>query len=182
MSDVKIFKVPNKLRQKILKTGGARVEESLAKADKALVAMRGPALVHIETLVDQIVHIYGRGQRKGDEAFLPLYMLSSQIIDSSAPVKDLEIDRAAFHMCELVDRCMGLGRWDWPSVDVHIDALQLLRMDQGKLPSEARAQIFLGLKKVYDRLPKPEHEPEQEADLDDKPEITADGVLQGAPV
>ena len=180
MSDVKIFRVPNKLRDKILKRGGAKVEESLAKADKALVAMRGPALAHIESLIDQVVQIYGRAQRNGDEAFLPLYMLSSQIIDSSAPLKDLEIDRAAFHMCELVDRCMGLGRWDWPSVDVHIDALQLLRLDQGKLPAAARAQIFLGLKQVYDRLPKPEIQPEQAIEPDEAPEIDADGVASGA--
>lgn len=182
MSEVKIFQVPNKLRDKILKKGGARVEESLAKADKALVAMRAPALAHIEGLIDQIVQIYGRASRNGDEAFLPLYMLSSQIIDSSAPLKDLEIDRAAFHMCELVDRCMGLGRWDWPSVDVHIDALQLLRLDQGKLPAAARAQIFLGLKQVYDRLPKPEIQLEPAAALDEGLELDADGAASAAAI
>jgi hypothetical protein len=117
----------------------------------------------IDNLIAQIVTEYGKANRKGDEDFANLYSYATRIIDSSAPVADLEIDRAAFHLCELVDRCTGLGRWDWPSVDVHIDALQLLRMDEGNLPAEARAQIFLGLKKIHDRLPKPAEASEAEA-------------------
>ncbi len=154
-----MFRVPNKLRQKILKTGGMRAIEALAKGQEALDELREPSLAQIDGLIGEIIRVYGRSNRKGDEDFLELYQLASRIIDCAAPVSELEIDRAAFHLCELVDRCTGLGRWDWPSVDVHIDALQLLRLDEGKLPEAARAQIFLGLKKIHNRLPKPAAEP-----------------------
>jgi hypothetical protein len=144
--------VPNRLREKILKSGGPRALEILAKADKAMFEMREACLQNIDALIAEIVQGYGRANRKGDEDFLVLYALSANIIDVSAPVAELEIDRAAFYLCELVDRCGAREQWDWPSVDVHIDALQLLRLDEGKLPASARMQIFVGLKQINDKL------------------------------
>jgi hypothetical protein len=167
MSQVRMFRVPNKLRQKILKAGGMRTIEALAKGQDALDALREPSLAQIDQVLVEINRTFGRANRKGDEDLLPLYMLSTRIIDAAAPVSELEIDRAAFHLCSLLDRCMALGRHDWPAVDVHLDALQLLRMDEGKLPEAARASIFAGLQKVHDRLPPapaPAAEPEAEAD------------------
>ena len=152
MSEVRIFRVPNRLREKILKAGGPRALEILAKADKAMQDMRADCLERIDALIGEIIDGYGRERRKGDEDFLELYTLSASIIDISAPVADLEIDRAAFYLCELVDRCGARGQWDWPSVDVHIGALQLLRLDEGNLPASARLQIFVGLKKINDKL------------------------------
>ncbi len=155
MSEVRLFRVPNRLRQKILKTGGPKVQEALAKAQQNLDELREPSLKIIDGLIAEIVRVYGRNNRKGNEDFADLYTFASRIIDAAAPVPELEINQAAFHLCALADRCMGLGRWDWPSVDVHIDALQLLRNDEGALSAVARAHIFRGLKKVHDRLPKP---------------------------
>ncbi len=163
MSDVRIFRVPNRLREKILKSGGPRALEILAKGDKVMVDLRQPSLENIDKLIAEIVKGYGRANRKGDEDFLVLYTLAANIIDICAPVADLEIDRAAFFLCELVDRCGARNVWDWPSVDVHIDALQLLRLDEGHLPAEARMKIFLGLKKINNRLPTPEEESEAAA-------------------
>ena len=153
MSQVRMFRVPNKLRQKILKAGGMRTMDALAKGQAALESLREPSLAQIDQVLVEINQTFGRSSRKGDEDLLPLYMLSTRIIDASAPVSELEIDRAAFHLCSLLDRCMALGRHDWPSIDVHLDALQLLRMDEGKLPEAARASIFAGLQKIHDRLP-----------------------------
>lgn len=152
MSDVRLFRVPNKLREKILKSGGPRALEILAKADKIMVEMRPPCLEDINSLIDQIIKTYGQATRKGDEDFQGLYTLAANIIDISAPVAEMEIDRAAFFLCELVDRCSARGQWDWPSVDVHINALQLLRMDGANLPAAARMKIFSGLQKINDKL------------------------------
>jgi len=152
MSDVKIFRVPNRLREKILKSGGPRALEVLAKADKIMLDMRQSCLDNIGGLIAEMIKSYGRANRKGDEDFLGLYTLSAQIIDISAPVADLEIDRAAFFLCELVDRCDARDQWDWPAVDVHLDALQLLRLDEGNLPPAARMTIFQGLKQINDKF------------------------------
>jgi len=153
MSEPRIFRVPNKLREKLLKSGGARVAELLAQADSNLDFMRPRCLNQVSDLIGEIVAAYGPASRSGDEPFETLYQLSAKIIDASTPIADLEIDRAAYSLCELVDRCEGQQAWDWPSVDVHIDALQLLRLDAGALPPEAREKIFLGLQKVTQRLP-----------------------------
>jgi hypothetical protein len=168
MSEPRFFKVPNRLRKKIAEAGGARAIEHLAAAEQNLEDLREPSLAMIDGIIAEMVAGYGKANRKGDEDFAALYSLAARIIDVSAPIADLEIDRAAFHLCELVDRCTGLGRWDWPSVDVHLDALTLLRNDEGALPKAARAQIFLGLKKVHDRLPKPA-EPAADGSADEQP-------------
>ena len=152
-SQVRMFLVPNKLREKLLKSGGARAIELLARADANLEFLRPRCLNQISDLIAEIANRYGAAKRKGDEDFDGLYSLSAKIIDISTPVADLEIDRAAFSLCELVDRCDGVGQWDWPSVDVHIDALMLLRLDAGTMPAEARQQIFNGLQKLNKRLP-----------------------------
>ncbi|MDR3508341.1 MAG: chemotaxis protein CheE [Caulobacteraceae bacterium] len=153
MSDVRMFRVPNKLGEKILKTGGRRAVELLADADQVMLDLREPCLADISSLISDINARYGKANRRGDEDFKDLYELSARIIDISAPVADLQIDRAAFFLCELVDRCSGQEKWDWPSVDVHLDALLLLRLDAGNLPAAAREKIFDGLKKINERLP-----------------------------
>lgn len=154
MSKVRVFSVPNGLRTKLLESGGLRAEELLRHAEDNLQFMRPRCLNQITDLISQIVETYGAGCRTGDEPFAGLYALSAKIIDVSAPVVELEIDRVAFSLCELVDRCEGQGGWDWPSVDVHTDALQLFRLNGGDLPSHARARIFQGLSKLTERLPR----------------------------
>lgn len=129
--------------------------ELLAQAESNLEFLRPRCLNLISDLIDDMVRLYGQSNRKGDEAFEPLYALSARIIDVAAPVAELEIDRVAFSLCELVDRCEGQAQWDWPSIDVHIDALQLLRLDAGELPPEAREKIFQGLFRVNQRLARP---------------------------
>ncbi len=158
MSEARLFRVPNRLRNKILRNGGQRAADLVARAEEALVVLRPPCMDDIDRLIGEIMRAYGRSNRKGDESFQGLYDRAAGIIDVCAPVAYMEIDRAAFFLCELVDRCETRGEWDWPSVDVHLDALQLLRMDEGKLPPAARLQIFAGLQKISKRLPSPEVE------------------------
>jgi hypothetical protein len=151
--EVRIFRVPNKLRDKLLNGKGDLAIDLVAKAESNLDFMRPRCLNIISDRIDQIITAYGQANRVGDEPFDKLYTLSAQIVDVSTPVAELEIDRVAYSLCELVDRCEGLGQWDWPSVDVHIDALVLLRQDGGSLPPEARQVIFRGLDKLNQRLP-----------------------------
>ncbi len=153
---VRIFSVPNTLRAKIEANGGQEASKLLATAESYLSFLRPRCLNKISDLIADIDGAYGKAVRKGDEAFEPLYALAAKIIDQCAPVSEYEIDRAASGLCELVDRCEGQGAWDWAAVDVHIDALYLLRQDAGSLPPEAREKIFAGLRRVTERLPRAE--------------------------
>ncbi len=154
---VLVFRPPNTLRKKIEAASGGETPETLiAQAQTYLDFMRPRCLNQISDLLGDIQDAYGRSQRQGDEPFEPLYALSAKIIDQCAPIPEYEIDRAATSLCELVDRCEGQGKWDWPAVDVHLDALVLLRQDAGELEPEARERIFRGLARVTERLPKAE--------------------------
>lgn len=147
-----MFRVQNNLAG-ITQNGGMLISEALANGNNAMKEMRKPCLKTIDRLLGEMSQKYGPAARRGDEDFQALYELSSRIIDVSGPVADLQLDRAAFSLCELVDRCAGQSIWDWPSVDVHFDALQLLRHVGADLKAAERKTIFDGLDRVTDRLP-----------------------------
>lgn len=147
-----MFRVPNNLAG-ITQNGGILLSEALANANQVMKDMRKPCLRTIDRLLLEIGQRFGPQARRGDEDFQVLYELSARIIDVSAPVADLQIDRAAFSLCELVDRCAAQSSWDWPSIDVHLDALQLLRHAGAQLGGAERKKIFDGLDRVTERLP-----------------------------
>jgi hypothetical protein len=147
-----MFRVPNNLAG-ITQNGGILLSEALANANQVMKDMRKPCLRTIDRLLAEINQRYGPAVRRGDEDFQALYELSARIIDVTGPVADLQIDRAAFSLCELVDRCAAQSVWDWPSVDVHFDALQLLRHAGPALKAAERKTIFDGLDRITDRLP-----------------------------
>jgi len=154
MSDVEVrtFRPENKLSG-ILQNGGMLVTEALSNGAKAMKELRKPALKTIDRLLEAMNKDYGRKARKGDEDFQRLYEMSARIIDVCGPVADLQIHKAAFSLCELVDRCAGQGAWDWPSVDVHLNTLLLLRQAGPELKLPERKVILEGLDRLIGRLP-----------------------------
>jgi hypothetical protein len=158
MSEFREFR-PNLAIRHITENGGVLVSEALAEANTIMKEMRKPILRAIDRFLKDIDKRYGPSPSRNDDLdFHTLYELSAHIIDISGPVADMQIDRAAFSLCDLVDRCEGMGKWDWPSVDVHLDALHLLR-DQGDKMKAAQRKIILdGLDRVTERLPLPEVE------------------------
>jgi hypothetical protein len=152
MTEVREFRAPNPLAA-ITQNGGMLISEALGAANEALKDMRKPSLRAIDRLLAAMNQHFGPSSRRGDEDFQALYELAGRIIDVSSPVAEMQIDRAAFSLCELVDRCANQSRWDWPSVDVHLDALQLLRHSAAALKAPERKAILDGLDRVTERLP-----------------------------
>lgn len=88
-----------------------------------------------------------------EEPYEELYLLGSRIIDVSAFVSDVGIDKAAVSLCTLVDSCEGAGHWRWDAVDVHINALRLLRAAGAELPADQRDAMLQGLYQVSNYRP-----------------------------
>jgi hypothetical protein len=127
MTVVRKFKIPNRLRASLFKGGGKRIDEAVADADAGLETLVEACLAAVAGCIARIESDYGskvEGRERNDMG--DLYRLSAAIIDACAPIEPKALADAARSLCDVLDYAMEAGRWDWPAVDIHIDALRLL--------------------------------------------------------
>jgi hypothetical protein len=150
MSRVKPIKVDTRLTREAFKPGGITVEDALRRADASLETMRGSCEETIDQSLAEIDCRYGAaaGAMRAGEPFDALHGLASKIIDASIFAKATDIDKAARAMCQLSRLCEARGAWDWEAVEVHIDALKLLRAMGAALGQAKRDAVLDGLRQV----------------------------------
>lgn len=127
MTVVRKFKIPNRLRAALFTGGGKRIDEAVADADAGLATLVEACLAAVADCIARIDSGYG-SQVAGREThdMGDLYRLSAAIIDACAPIEPKALADAARSLCDVLDYAMEANRWDWPAVDIHIDALRLL--------------------------------------------------------
>ena len=74
--------------------------------------------------------------------------LAVTVSDVSAFVAGTGLDRAAMSLFGLADNCAEAEAWRWDAVDVHLNALKLLRSVGASLPAAQRDSMLQGLYKV----------------------------------
>jgi len=127
MTVVRKFKIPNRLRAALFSGGGKRIDEAVADADAGMATLVEACLAAVADCIARIESGFG-SQVAGREThdMGELYRLSAAIIDACAPIEPKALADAARSLCDILDYAMEAGRWDWPAVDIHIDALRLL--------------------------------------------------------
>lgn len=149
MSEAKKFKVETRLASHAFRPGGMTVADALRRADAALEQMRGPCLETIDESLAEIEARYGAGAAgRAAEPFSDLYALSSKIIDASIFFTGADLDKAARALCQLTALCEAQKAWDWVAVDLHLDALRMLRAVGQSIGQKARQEVILGLQQV----------------------------------
>lgn len=127
MTVVRKFKIPNRLRAALFNGGGKRIDEAVTDADAGLATLVEACLAAVADCIARIESGFGsqvpdrETHDKGE-----FYRLSAAIIDACAPIEPKALADAARSLCDVLDYAMEAGRWDWPAVDIHIDALRLL--------------------------------------------------------
>jgi len=151
MSTVRKFRAPNRLSMLVRANGGVTVKDALAAADAALEPLRAESLAVLDAALAEIEARFGRSAatNRAAGAFQDLYALALRIIDVSGFLPDSCVDQAAVSFCALVDNCAEAGTWRWDAVDVHINALRLLRT--ADLDPDQRRAVIEGLNKVSQR-------------------------------
>ena len=151
MSTVRKFRAPNRLSMLVRANGGVTVKDALAAADAALEPLRAESLAVLDAALAEIEARFGRSAatNRASGAFQDLYALALRIIDVSGFLPDSCVDQAAVSFCALVDNCAEAGTWRWDAVDVHINALRLLRT--ADLDPDQRRAVIEGLNKVSQR-------------------------------
>lgn len=151
MKPLIIRRVKSRLSRMALEPGGVTVAEGMKRANAALAAMREPSLAAIDGSLAELERRFGPAALQRDrERFADLSALSCKIIDL-AMFATAEFAEAARSTLELADECAVRGAWDWPTVDVHIGALALLRSQGERLSAEQRRAIVDGLQRVMQR-------------------------------
>jgi hypothetical protein len=152
MRQAKLIKVETRLAREASQPGGLSVHDALRRADAALQTLAAPCLAEIDAALAQIETQFGpEAARRADEPFSELHELATRIIDSSIFLKQVDLDKAARALCQLVSRCKAQGVWDWVAVDLHIKALGLLRTVGGSIGQSEREAVLEGLKRLTEK-------------------------------
>ncbi len=146
---VRKFRPPNRLAAMIKDKGGILAKDAVAAAEAGVESLREASMAALDEALAEIERRFGRAaQNRADESFEVLYLLASKVIDVSVFVADAGIDKAAMSLCGLADSCAEAGAWRWDAVDVHLNALKLLRAMGAQLPVEQRDAMLQGLYQV----------------------------------
>ena len=151
MSVVRKFRAPNRLSMLVKASGGVMAKDALAAADAALEPLRAESLAVLDAALAEIEARFGKpaAATRAGETYQALYALALRIIDVSGFLPGSCVDQAAISFCALVDNCAEAKVWRWDAIDVHINALRLLRTS-GLNPAQRHAVID-GLNKVSQR-------------------------------
>jgi hypothetical protein len=146
---VRKFRPPNRLAKMIKDRGGLLAQDAIAAAEAGVESLREASLAALDEALAEIEARFGKGAaNRESESFEGLYLLASRVIDVSAFVAGTGLDRAAMSLCGLADNCAEAGVWRWDAVDVHLNALKLLRGVGASLPAAQRDSMLQGLYKV----------------------------------
>ena len=149
MKPVRKLRVRSRLSRLAFSGSGIRVREALMNAQAAFEAARAPFLAEVDLCLLKIQSDFGpSAPGREDRDLDALYRLASRIIDVSHGLPGSGIEKAAWALCALTDALDQRGVKDWPAIDVHIQALSLLRGAGGSLPEAAKAAILDGLSKL----------------------------------
>lgn len=146
---VRKFRPPNRLATLIKDKGGILAKEAVSAAEAGVETLRESSMAALDESLAEIERRFGRhAEGRADESFEALYHLASKVIDVSLFVADAGVDKAAMSLCGLADSCAETGAWRWDAVDVHLNALKLLRAAGATLPVAQRDAMLQGLYQV----------------------------------
>ena len=149
MSKPRTIKFETRLSKEGFKAGGISVDDALKRADASLETLRGPCEAAIDAALVQIETRFGASAADRDtRGFEELHRLSANIIDAAIFARDSGVDKAARALCQLTGLCQARDAWDWLAVDLHVNALRLLRTAGSSLGRGEREAVVEGLKQV----------------------------------
>ena len=148
-----IMKKP-RLSTLVDQAGGMSARSALKAANELLEPMREEGRERVEAAIvtlEQSLASPAQADRSGYLA--TLYAQGSAVMDAAGPFGLDDLCKAAFSLCELVDRYSRLEMAVDPrGIQVHVRALRLLSTP-GAVPPAARHTVLDGLNRVLERVP-----------------------------
>jgi hypothetical protein len=146
---VRIFSVPNPLRKCLGRTAGITLDEAVRQAKANIETDREKALAEIDQWLQQ-VHRLAASMGEGTDraARDEIYRLSNAIANLAGVFELGPLHKAAYSLCELIDRLDVLQRACPSAVAVHVEGMRALRHVDPVRQQAAAHAILAGLAKV----------------------------------
>lgn len=148
MNNAKTFKYTTNLARKMASPGGRSVSEAIARAEGGLESHREAAMASLERI---LAGLEAACAARGTVIDAGLYDQAAALLDMAGFFDTGPLYRAAFSLCDVSDRMIERGVWDWPSIEVHVRALRLILGDGCRESEDARV-LLEGLAAVSKRL------------------------------
>lgn len=147
MTEARIVKYRTNLQRKMSAPGGSTLAEAVRKAEAGVEARRGAAMQAIDGVVAALEAACVERSPDGGPA---VYALAAGVVDMAGFYDTGPFHTAAFSLCEIAARMNETGRWDWPSVQVHVRALRLILQEDFR-ESEGTRAVLDGLEALCRR-------------------------------
>lgn len=144
MTEAKKLKIKTSLALKMERPGGRSFQEIAQRADGNLEGHREAVMAIVAERVEALEALCARQDPCAGGA---VYALASEIVDLAGYFDTGPLYEAAYSLCDIADRMLGLGVWLWPPVQVHGRALRLILAEGCRVTSASR-QILEGLHAV----------------------------------
>ena len=142
----------NRLAALIRTPGGISVAEALQAAQDNLKSVEGECLDAMDEKLAQIAALVARCKDDPSEKDLQsLYGFGNDVLEVAGVFDMTPLSEAAFSLCDLIDRFKTHGRFSYPALMVHLQALQALRVMAGT-PDPSATAMLDGLRKVVDTM------------------------------
>jgi hypothetical protein len=131
---------------------GLSLEAATAAAEANLARIQHDCLASL----DQALGVIYQQLPKLDHAENPaqaetIYQAANQVLALGAHCQLAALGKAAFCLCELIDRSRMRGQWSRAALETHLQALKLLRSPPANTDPKTEAAIIAGLFKVIEK-------------------------------
>lgn len=146
MTLIRFFYPENPLAKLLEGPGGIAVNHAVARAETNLGAARDDYVADVDRNLARLEALLPPSARPpAPDAASEAYLRANEVA-GIAGVGGLDaVGKAAFSLCELLDRMNASGRWNGEAVSVHMAAIKLLRGMSGK---SGEAAVLKGLRQV----------------------------------
>ncbi len=153
MNPVTLTFPANRLAKLLRQPGGKSVAKALRDAEAGVATLAAPCLSEIDKVLATVEHLIAEVDLHTEAAlFEQLYDQTNSIIGLATAAGLPEFDRAAYSLCDVLDRMLRTRRMESAVVRVHIRAMHLLRHPDALGSQAAVRQILLGLKQVREKV------------------------------
>jgi hypothetical protein len=147
VTEPRLSKIKSSLARKMAAPGGRTVAEAVSCAEAGLESHREEGMRALAITLAQLETVCAL-REPGSEP--KVYERAAALLDMAGFFETGPLYAAAFSLCEVSDRMLAAGTWDWPSAAVHVRALRLILTD-GCQDDESSRVILEGLATVARR-------------------------------
>src|SRR5690606_13320028 len=122
-TDARTLKIKTSLARQMAQPGGRSLADVERRANERLGRHKGEVMAEIEAAV---AGLEGLCAARPDAPAAEVYRLASRVLDLAGFFDTGPLYEAGYSLADVADRMAAAEAWDWPPVQVHVQALRLI--------------------------------------------------------